>query len=138
LAALREGETFAAAAQRAGVERAAVYRWVQSDSRFQAAYHLWQQELANSARVRLLELADKAIKVFERALAQGDEQVALRMLCHTGMIRRPQTEAHLPQDETTDPTGCQRPQVASYPPEPEQEPQMIKGWRIGTKLYAAP
>lgn len=88
LAALREGESFAAAAQRAGVSRATVYRWVQSNPQFQAAYNTWQRELAESARARLLKLTEKAVDVLEKALARNDEQVALQMLRHTGVMRR--------------------------------------------------
>jgi hypothetical protein len=248
LAALREGQTFVAAAQRAGVARATVYRWVQSDPHFQAAYNLWQRELAESARVRLLKLTDKAVEVIEKALARNDEQVAMQMLRHTGVLRRRReqstdvevlglqnelkqrrehqrvaqgllhgmlakagvplkqreqiisgadggqflaaldarkrlADASRPQDETNDETCA--PEAATPPAEapveseghptpnplpqqkmdsetpapilklagetegetsqdvsrdsePEQNPQMVEGWRVGTKLYAVP
>jgi transposase-like protein len=88
LAALREGASFVAAAGRAGVSRATVYRWVQSNPHFQAAYNTWQRELAESARARLLKLTEKAVDVLEKALERNDEQIALQMLRHTGVMRR--------------------------------------------------
>lgn len=88
LASLRDGGSFAAAARQAGVARATVYRWVQSNPQFQAAYNAWQLELTESARARLLNLADKAVEVLERALARGDEKVALKMLRQIGALRR--------------------------------------------------
>ena len=50
---LRGGSSFAVAAERAGVGRVTVYRWVKSDANFRAAYNAWRQELAESAGSRL-------------------------------------------------------------------------------------
>jgi hypothetical protein len=89
LAALRSGQSFARAAEGAGVHRATVFRWVKSDPRFAAAYNAWKGELAASAQVRLLKLADKAVDVVEKALEKGNEKVAMKMLRHLAVLRRP-------------------------------------------------
>lgn len=88
LDALREGHSFAEAAKQAEIGRATLYRWVQSNPPFKAAYNAWQREVAESGRARLLKLSEKAIAVLEQALDRGDEQIALQMLRHTGVMRR--------------------------------------------------
>lgn len=88
LASLREGSSFMAAAREAGIGRATLYRWLQTHPQFRAAYNLWQREVAESARARLLKLTDKAVEVVERALERNDEKVALKMLRGTGVLRR--------------------------------------------------
>ena len=42
LSALRGGSSFPQAAEAAGVARATVYRWMQSDPHFRAAYNAWR------------------------------------------------------------------------------------------------
>jgi hypothetical protein len=88
LAALPAGGTFVKAAAEAGVSRVTVYRWVRDDPHFQAAYTAWQQEAAESARARLVKLADKAVDVVERALDRDDEKVALKVLRGVGALRK--------------------------------------------------
>src|SRR6185312_3679193 len=69
---LRGGSSFAIAAERAGVGRVTVYRWVKADPNFRAAYNAWRQEMAESAQTRLLKLADKAVDCVEEALKCND------------------------------------------------------------------
>src|SRR6185437_7546952 len=76
LAALRSGSSFPQAAEQAGVNRATVYRWVQRDAAFRAAYNAWQHELVESAHARLLKLSERAVEVLEHALKHGDKDVA--------------------------------------------------------------
>ena len=97
LSALRGGSSFPQAAQAAGVGRATVYRWMQSDPHFRAAYNAWQQEQAESAQARLLRLADQAVDVVEKALVRGDQKVAVGVLKSIGAMRRPQRGATDPQ-----------------------------------------
>ena len=97
LAALRGGSNFPQAAEAAGVGRATVYRWMQSDPHFRAAYNAWQQEQAESAQARLLKLADQAVDVVEKALTRGDQKVAVGVLKSIGAMRRPQRGATDPQ-----------------------------------------
>ena len=87
LAALRGGSSFPKAAEEAGVSRATVYRWVQRDPAFRAAYNAWQRELADSAHARLLKLSERAVEVLEEALKHGDKDVACKMLKHLGVLR---------------------------------------------------
>ena len=87
LAALRAGSLFPQAAEQAGVNRATVYRWVQRDAAFRAAYNAWQRELADSAHARLLKLTERAVEVLEHAIKQRDRDVAYKMLKHLGVLR---------------------------------------------------
>ena len=88
--ALRAGQSFAQAAEAAGVNRTTIYRWVQGDPRFQAAYNAWKQEMSESANSRLLKLAERAVDVVEKALEKGDARVAVQMLKHMAVMRKPQ------------------------------------------------
>lgn len=87
LAALRAGNSFTKAAEEAGVNRATVYRWVQRDPAFRAAYNAWQRELDESAHARLLKLSERAVEVLEDALRQRDKEIAFKMLKHLGVLR---------------------------------------------------
>ena len=87
-AALCAGSSFPDAAKAAGVNRATVYRWVQSDPQFRAAYNAWQEELAESSRARLLTFVDQAVDVIGKALKRQDEKVAVTMLRDLGIMRR--------------------------------------------------
>lgn len=88
LAALRGGGTFVRAAQEAGVSRMTVYRWLRGNPHFRAAFNAWQQEATESARARLVKLADQAVDVVERALGRDDEKVALKVLRGVGVLRK--------------------------------------------------
>ena len=85
---LRNGCSFVRAAQDAGVSRSTLYRWVESDPAFKAAYNAWQSEMAESARARLLKLTDQAVDVVEAALRRNDEKTAIQMLKDLGVMRR--------------------------------------------------
>jgi hypothetical protein len=93
LAALRTGSTFRQAAQAAGVSRPTIYRWMQSDPHFRAAYNAWKQEQLESARSRILRLTDKAVDVVEGALADNDRRVAVHVLKSTGALDRGRRES---------------------------------------------
>jgi hypothetical protein len=85
--ALRAGSTFVQAAKLSGVNRATVYRWVQNNPAFRAAYNTWQRELTESARSRLLKLSELAVSVVEKALLDDDRKVAVKMLRDLGVMR---------------------------------------------------
>ena len=87
LEALKEGKSFIQASRAAGVNRSTLYRWLQSDPHFRAAYNLWQRELVESAQSRLLKLTDKAVDVVEKALVRQDEKIAMQLLRETGALR---------------------------------------------------
>ena len=97
LAALRTGSSFRQAAEAAGVSRPTIYRWVQSDPHFRAAYNAWMQEQAESARGRLLKLADKAVDVVEAELGRSNEKVAVQVLRNMGVIRGRREESTNPK-----------------------------------------
>lgn len=88
LAALRGGQTFVGAAEQAGVSRMTLYRWLRGNPHFRAAFNAWQQEVTDSARARLVKLADRAVDVVEQALGRNDEKVALKVLRSVGVIRK--------------------------------------------------
>jgi transposase len=88
LAALRAGSSFPKAAEQAGVNRTTVYRWVQRDPAFRAAYNAWQRELTESASATLLKLTERAVEVVAEALKEGDREIAFKMLRHMGVLRR--------------------------------------------------
>lgn len=88
LSAITAGSSFRHAGEVAGVSRATVYRWVQSDPLFRAALNAWQKEIKESSRARLMRLADQAVSVIETALNRNDERIALTMLKELGVMRR--------------------------------------------------
>jgi len=85
--ALKLGKSFPQAAEAAGVNRATVYRWLQADPHFKAAYNAWQRELSESAHSRLLKLTEKAVDVVEKALECDDRKVAMKLLMELGSLR---------------------------------------------------
>jgi transposase-like protein len=97
LAALRTGSTYRQAAEAAGVSRPTIYRWMQSDPHFRAAYNAWKQEQTESARGRLLKMADQAVDVLEQGLRANDRHVAMQVLKGTGALRQGRREATDPK-----------------------------------------
>src|SRR5579884_1980191 len=87
LAAIKAGMSFPKAAEAAGVGRTTIYRWVQSDPHFRAAYNAWQHETRESAHARLLKLTEKAVEVVEAAMRRSDEKTAVALLKHLGVLR---------------------------------------------------
>jgi hypothetical protein len=83
---LTAGETAVAAADAAGVSRSTVHRWLRGDPAFQAAYNVWQADLVDTARARLLALADRAVSTVGRALDRGDARTALTILRQQGLL----------------------------------------------------
>lgn len=88
LGAISDGSSFQEAAKAAGVHRATVYRWLQSDPHFRAAYNTWQHELRESARARLLKLSEQAVAVVQKELVQHkNEKVAVAILRDLGLLK---------------------------------------------------
>lgn len=77
LAALQTGSTFRQAAEVAGVARPTIYRWMQNDPHFRAAYNAWKLEQGESARGRLVKLADQAVDVIQASLSLNDRKAAV-------------------------------------------------------------
>lgn len=83
------GGTATAAAAAAGVSRQTVHRWLRDDPAFAAAHNAWQAAAVESARGRLLALADAAVDTVAAALAHGDAKTALVVLQRQGLLAPP-------------------------------------------------
>jgi hypothetical protein len=95
---LRAGTNITDAARDAGIDRRTIYRWLNHDPAFRAAYNQWQNELEESCRARLLALTGKAVDAVERSLEKGDAALALRVIRDLG-INRPSTRRTTNPDE---------------------------------------
>ena len=82
------GDSLSAAASAAGVTRMTLYRWLNHDPRFQAAYNAWQQEALLGARTKLLALADSAVSTVAHEV-QHNGRLALRVLESLGVLEPP-------------------------------------------------
>ena len=112
LESLRAGSGFPQAAEQAGVGRATVYRWVQSDPHFRAAYNAWQQELVESKAG--LSPAEQRRYLRDHGLAAVRQQLA-------GAGRKALAG---PEDETNGPAGAGPPAsiTPEKPPAPADKP----------------
>jgi hypothetical protein len=89
ITALAEGCTFADSAERAGVDRTTLWRWLKSDPRFVSVYEAWKKELAETARATLLKSADVATTTLLNAINKGDAKLALSLLKGLGVLNSP-------------------------------------------------
>ena len=87
LMALAEGETIGASAEVAGVSRVTVWKWMKSDPAFMAAWAAWRDEVSTSAQCRLVKAVENATAVVTKAIADGDGQLAFRLLRDLGVLR---------------------------------------------------
>ena len=86
LASMSGGSTIKSAAEGAGVSRATLYNWIERDPDFRAAYNAWQRELRESARARLLKVAEVAVETVARRVA-CDEKLAMELIKGLGLVR---------------------------------------------------
>lgn len=84
------GDSIALAAAHARVCRTTVYRWLRTDVAFRAAYSAWQQEVLNSAQSRLLEALDDAVTTIRDAVAEGNTELAMKLIQGFSALRRPE------------------------------------------------
>lgn len=91
LALLASGQSVAAAAETAGICRGTVYRWLNGDPNFKAAYNAWRRETLELASARLAKLSDEAVGVVAHALQSRDARTAVTVLRGLGLLpgRRP-------------------------------------------------
>jgi hypothetical protein len=84
------GESLAMSASAAGVTRMTLYRWLNYDAQFQAAYNAWQHDAIVGAQTKLLALADRAVNTVAGAV-QNNPQLAFQLLKSLGMtnVRAP-------------------------------------------------
>ncbi len=80
LSGLLAGRTAAEAAEKAGVGRTTIYKWLRTDFAFQAALNRYRRDLQQSVTFRLEQLAVDSADCVGRAVRQGDVKAALEIL----------------------------------------------------------
>lgn len=83
---LARGRSIKATAQRIGVHRDTVHRWLREDHLFRAAYYTWKAEVQESAEAQLLSLAAPAVKAYGQAIHMGDLRAAGQLLKGLGFL----------------------------------------------------
>ena len=84
---LLSGKNVSDAAQAAGVSRMTVYRWLNDNPAFRAAYNQWHAQVKFHARSRLLALSDAAVSAVQKALETGDAKLGLTILKSIGVLK---------------------------------------------------
>jgi hypothetical protein len=87
LALLVSGKTIRYCAESAGVHRNTVANWIRRDPVFRAAYNAWRREVCDSARTRVLCMAEAAARVVAEAIHCSDAKIALAVLRDLGLTR---------------------------------------------------
>ncbi len=77
---LTEGRSIKSVAERVGVHRVTLHRWLKEDHGFRAAYFSWKAEVQESAQAQLLSLSSAAIKTFRKAILGGGVRAAVMLL----------------------------------------------------------
>ena len=86
---LMRGGSISAAAQAADVARKTIYQWLEPGHPLYNALTLWKQDLATTARTRLLMMTDIATSNVMSALKRGDHRTALTLLQKIGILSAP-------------------------------------------------
>jgi hypothetical protein len=86
---LMRGGTITSAAKAAEVSRQALYNWLEPGQPLHTALTLWKQDLATTARTRLLMMTDLATSNVMSALKTGDHRTALTLLQRIGILSAP-------------------------------------------------
>jgi hypothetical protein len=82
------GESLAMSASAAGVTRMTLYRWLNYDAHFRAAYNAWQHDAIVGAQTKLLALTDRAVNTVAGAV-ENNPQLAFQLLKSLGMTKTP-------------------------------------------------
>jgi hypothetical protein len=90
IALLAAGKSITESASTVGINRATIYRWLNHDPAFKAAYNQWQDHLQRTCHSQLLMMAEKATAAVFKALETGDAKTGLQLLKGMGILR-PQT-----------------------------------------------
>jgi hypothetical protein len=90
------GSSVAQAARAAQVDRRTVFRWMQENHHFVAAYNAWQREMVASGRARVLAMNDLALDTVQNAMLKGDTRAAIQVAKANGAM-------DAPKPGTTDP-----------------------------------
>ena len=81
------GTTVAGAAEKAGVHRGTVSRWILQDADFNAALNALRMETLRIGHQRLMSLIPVALMTIENAINRGDVRAAMQLLKHTLLAR---------------------------------------------------
>lgn len=84
---LAAGASIRDAANKAGVGRRTLHRWMRDEPDFAAAYNAWRRELIDSARARALAMTDDALATIRHAILGGDAYAALQLVRGMGVLR---------------------------------------------------
>jgi AcrR family transcriptional regulator len=85
------GGTMADAAEAAGVSRRTLYYWLEAGRALCEAVAVWKQDLATTARTRLLMMTDMATQNILNALKRGDARLAMQLVQKMGILDAPPT-----------------------------------------------
>lgn len=108
LVSLARGSSMKKACDDAGIGRTTLYRWINEDPRFSAAYNRWKAVSQMSAHGQVLALQDLAAEVLREQLEfKRDAKLAARILEKTGALAPPalgpthpgRAAAHLTADQ---------------------------------------
>lgn len=90
LVSLARGSSMKQASHDAGVGRTTLYRWINEDARFRAAYNRWKADTQLSAHGQVLALQDLAAEVLREQLQfKRDARLAAHILEKTGALAPP-------------------------------------------------
>jgi hypothetical protein len=87
MALLSAGKSIAESAETVGINRTTIYRWLNHDPAFKAAYNQWQDHLQRTCHSQLLMMTEKATAAVYKALEAGDAKSALQLLKGLGILR---------------------------------------------------
>src|SRR4051794_37203961 len=79
VATLLSGATVTAAAERAGVSRQTVHRWLAEDPAFIAEYNRGRREMADAVKQALRMLSAQSVRVLKRTLTSSKTPPALKL-----------------------------------------------------------
>jgi len=86
---LMSGGTMIAAAEAADVTRRSLYEWLEPGRPLHEALTVWKQDLASTARTRLLMMTDLATQNILSALKRGDAKLAMNLVQKLGVLSAP-------------------------------------------------
>ncbi|HZK80889.1 MAG TPA: hypothetical protein VFC46_07475 [Humisphaera sp.] len=80
ITAISEGLSFGKVAERAGVDRATVYRWRTTDPNFIAALNQWRSEIQMHTRDRMHAIVEKAAESVDRVVEKNQGRIELKII----------------------------------------------------------
>jgi DNA invertase Pin-like site-specific DNA recombinase len=86
LALLMEDKPIREAAQEVGVGKTTLYRWIQEDPKFRAAFNAWELEQLELDRITLRRCGKKVVAKIERMIDM-DEKLALAVARELGLFK---------------------------------------------------